>query len=341
MRGAGRVGGLALLVVSISAVYPLSSRAQKAEPVAVPGDAQLVSVLKKGTGAPILVGASGQLYHPSADRTWQRQHVGGVSTRVEKVIRSAQGGIFAIGTRTPLFELDTDRWSSYALAKRGKIRSSGGELGIFSVGRTIYQLDAKGFGRIGTARGNVEAIWASTGSRLFVLTNEQSLWTGTGNSWRPIAVDLDKDESIVNLAGVPGQAAVARSSHNRLFHLDGKKARLVTMSSDLAGLQIHVIAAAFGKLYVAGVRNVDSKPSSVLAELTKDGLHTVANLWPLAQNDRFAIITSNGPDQLLVASRAGQLRIRDKQGTWLPGLVDLTPPKGPAARAERAPALAR
>lgn len=308
---------------------------------AIAADAQLVSVLKSASGAPILVGASGQLYRPIGGGTWQRQHAGGVSVEVLNVVRSAQGVLFAIGTRTPLFELDTDRWSSYAFEKRGEMQSSQGDSAIFSVGRTIFQLGASGFRKIGSAKGNVEAIWASTGSRLFVLTDGKRLWTGNGNSWRGISLNLGKDESIASLHGVPGQAAVARTSLGRLFRLEGKKASEVTVSPDLIGLQIHVIAAAAGKLYVAGVRRTAAGPVSLLAEVGNDGLRMASVLWPLAPGDRFAIVSGYGNAQLLVATRTGQLRLRNPQGHWLPGLVDLQPPKGPAVQAERAPALTR
>lgn len=303
-------------------------------------EARLVSVVPTDGAAPTLVGESGELYEPSGELQWRRRHAGGVSVTVAAVYRSVQGVLYAVGQRAPLFRLEKGAWSMYPLVQRGKARASSGDLGIFAVHRTIYELGQGGFRKIATAKGTVSALWASSAKRLYVVTDEQSLWSGNSSSWRPIRLPLDKGEAITDVVGVTGHDAIALTTSHRLFKVDGKNARQISMGEELQGLTVHALADVHGRLLLAGVLGSGAEQSSVLAEVSKGAVQKIAELWPLKEDDRFALLASTPDLGILVATRRGQLQVLGKDGTWRPGQLHTDPPKGPTPADGRAPAPA-
>ncbi len=322
---------LALLVALLAGFGELGAQPQES--------ARLVAILP-GTGAPTLVGESGQLYEPSANMQWRRKVAGGVSVRVERIYRSVQGVLYAVGQKAPLFQMQDGAWSMYSLVRRGSACGSSGDLPIFAVERSIYELGQKGFHKIASAKASVKALWASSAAKLFVITGDQELWTGGKTSWKQVPLSLGEKERVVQLAGLPGKDALLFTSNNRLFQVSTTKATEIPMPADLSGFRIHTLGAVNGRMLLAGELGSATEQVTILATVEGGSVRRLSQMWALGPEDRFALIAPYQKAQVLVASYSGQLGVLNEDGSWQSGRVDTRPPEGPALRADQAPALA-
>ncbi len=134
----------AVLVIAAAAVAPHRAQAQSsASPV------DLVAALPPepgaGAGAAILVGRSGELYHPVAPGRWQRRGAGGVSVELRGAVRAGPRSdqVLAVADETPPFRFDAGAWRAEPLTNRGAAAlSATGPLPLLVVGRHVYSLEA-------------------------------------------------------------------------------------------------------------------------------------------------------------------------------------------------------
>ena len=95
-----------------------------------------------------------------------------------------------------------------------------------------------------------------------------------------------------------------------------------------------------GRLLLAGVLGSGAEQTSILVEVSNGAVQKIAELWRLDPEDHFAVLASAADLGLLVATRAGQVKVLGADGTWRPGQLHTDPPKGPPPLVERAPAPA-
>ncbi len=309
-------------------------------PKAMTGSARLVSILQTKSGAPTLVGQSGELYKPGQDLHWQRDSAGGVSADVLALYRNGSEGLFAVGSRAPLFRRKAGVWSAFHMGNRGRAAVSPGQQDIISIGRHIYQLSGTNWQRVASAKGRIRALYSPHKKQIYVATTRDQLYVGR-NGWRKIPIKLVAGDKIRAIAGVPGKATVALTVQNRLYLLGKKGAKLISLGAKFRGLEVHTMGVAKGKLLLAGRLVAGASERTLLLELAKGKLKDIGPLWPLEAEDRFALLYEDGQKRLLVASHRGQVRLRDETGRWRNGVVVLAPPAPPEDFTKSAPALSK
>ncbi len=309
-------------------------------PEAMKGSARLVSLLRSKSGLPTLVGKSGELYEPAADLAWQRGSAGGVSTDVLALYPSGTSDFFAVGSRAPLFRRRAGVWSAFHLGNRGRAAVSSGPAPIIAVGRHLYELTGSSWMRIASAKGKVRALFASRPNQIYLVTTRGQLYVGR-KSWRKLSIKLGADDEIRSIVGVPGKQTVALTKKNKLYLLQKKGAKLLTLGPELRGLKIHAMGVAANTVLLAGQLGSGATAKTLLVKVEKNTASAAGELWPLQPGDRFALLYEDPQNRLLVASHQGQLRLREKNGRWRNGEVDIAPPPPPENFTKSGPALAK
>lgn len=301
------------------------------------GHILLVGALKKTGQAPTLIGRSGDLYEPAGPLSWKRTNGGGVSANVESVHRDNSGTLYAQGSRAPLFRNDSGIWSANPLANRGSSTFSLGSRSVITAGRHIYLLDAKGWRRVASARAVIKAIWAKSPNRFFVATSDGKLYVGGKAGWKLLRITLGESEEITTLIGT-GDQVVALTNRQRLFTIPPAGFARQISQAGFAKLEIHKLGVVKGKIVAAGVAG-KSERNSLLLQVGGKSLTKVDTLWRLTDEDRFAVLIEHGQDQLIVASKTGQIRVRKTDGTWQNALVNTALPTPASSYVGSAPAL--
>lgn len=297
-------------------------------PAPMVGSARLVAVMPNKTGAPTLVGKSGELYVPAANLKWQRAGAGGVSTDVVSIFKGVGSDLFAVGSRAPLFQWQAGVWSAFHLANNGRSAVSPGALPTISIGRHIYELIGGSWIRIASAQGAIRALHAARANEIYLVTTTGKLFVGRKN-WKPLPITLPAGDQIRAIVGLPGKHEVALTEQNRLYLLTRKGARLMALGPEYRGLEVHTLAVAAGKLLLAGRVGVGAGQKNILAEVESQKLVTTDSLWPLQAGDQFALLHEDHKQGLIVATRQGQVRIKNKDGSWSNGRLDIAPPSPP------------
>ncbi len=315
-----------LLVVFTGTSRPLSAQpAPSPAPAPAPSpapasfDAQLASVLRTSEGIS-LVGRSGQLYEPAeGDHRWLHKGTGGVSTDVTAMYLSAKGKLFAVGNRAPLFTYQDGVWETFRLARKGSAAANSGTKPIIALRRKIYELSASGWRPIGNAPAVVEHLWAASSKRIVLWDVKGQLWTGHGEAWRLIKIPLAPKQRIATIIGRSG-LVVALTTDGALHSIDKRMARPLSAG----GVKVQLVAAVNGKLLAIG----EVAGTNHLYEITGKTLTLLGTLWPLAQNDRFAILSSVSTG-LLIATARGQAQIQSSDGSWKTATIGIQRPTSP------------
>lgn len=310
----------------------------------MPESAGLVATLATPRGL-ALVGASAQLYRPTGPGRWRREHAGGVSIDVRGAFAGPDGAVYAVGTSSPLFALADGSWAAHPLPNRGATAVNSGAIAAIAVGRHVYGLGPAGWKRLASARTSITALWAASEQRTYAATEAGELAVLTGSSWTNLRSPLEKGDAVELMAAAPGRPVIAVSRAGAVLELGAFAARILPLASELEGLSIKALGSA-GKssptLYAVGSLEGDGQRRWVLARIDKDSVVLDEPLWPLVPGDEITIVTGLADGSVLVASRRGQVRIRDPKGLWRNGQVSLALPRPPAeADGRAAPARSR
>lgn len=315
----------------------------RAAPVAAADTAQVVTAIpEKGAKVDelVLVGESGQLYQPR-EHGWSRDHAGGIAGDVAGAAKGKDGTVYVVGGRAPIYEHVDGSWRvrSIGVRRRSRAYTLTG-LPIVAAGRNLFTLDGDRWRRIGTTRGRVELIWASSRSKIYVADDTGEITRGDGRRWKTIANAFTAPEQVERFIGSPGKALYAVGDAGTIVSIGVSKAKPVTIPAELAGLKITAGGIdGTGAVYVAG----DLGDKRVLATLHNNELALAGELPDLDAGDRYSLIVGDKHGSLLVASYAGTVQIRDKDGAWTQREVSLElPPEKPVkAREHRRPARTR
>ncbi len=292
-----------------------------------------------GKGSLVLVGRSGQLYVAGADRVWRRKTAGGVSADVRAAVRSPTRPVevIAAGDQAPPFRFSGAAWNADVVGNRGPISlGRGGGVPVLAVGRHVYTLEKDAWVRRVSAARVATAVWAASDKSILVATSDGALARWDGKRLAPMKTGLAAGDPIVSLVGIQPRQVWGRSKGGRWIRVNGASVAQVAFDRALDGFEEHVAGfAGDGALLVAGTLPAASggrKPVLVRAEQNR--ITAWQDLWALADGDRFAVVAAQGGD-LLVASRAGSVRVRGAAGAWTEGRVAGDLPALPKAR--RAP----
>jgi hypothetical protein len=270
----------------------------------------------------ILVGGSGELYHPTGSGEgagWQRQIAGGVSIDVTGAVRGPGDEVFVVGRRAPLFRFDPARgaWYAHPLPNRGPSEAGGpGGAACVSLGRQVYVPGGARWDRLGAAGDTITALWASTASRVYVATRDGGLARLTGGSRADLSHPLADGDVIVGFAGSPGRDLYAVAASGTLLEVRGTTARAITVPDDLADLEVHTLAPrAGGGVWIVGVAGPPEARETLL--LSTDGTALVREgALPALTGDRAAALRVDTAGAMLLVSRGGRAWLRTAGGSW-------------------------
>jgi hypothetical protein len=296
-----------------------------------------------GKGSPVLVGRSGQLYAAGADRVWRRKSGGGVATDVRAALRSPTrpAEIIAVGEQAPPFRFSGTAWSAEQVGNRGPtVLGQSGGVPALAVGRHVYTLEKDAWVRRVSAARVATAIWAASDRSIVVATGDGALARWDGKRLAPMKTGLPAADPLVLLVGSQPRQLYGRSKSGRWVRVSGASVAGLALARELDGFEEQAAGVGGdGALLLAGTVPVPGggkKPVLARAEQTR--VVPWQGLWALADGDRFAVVFAQG-GELLVASRAGSVRVRGASGAWTEGRVigDLPAPAGKPRRAPPAP----
>lgn len=329
-----RALALAACGAALAAAAPASARAQAA--AGFPVEIVAAVAPEAGKGLPVLVGRSGQLYAAGADRVWRRKGAGGVSADVRAAVRSQTrpGEIFAAGDQAPAFRFAGGSWTAEPVGNRGAASLGRGIVPVLSIGRHVFTLEKDAWVRRTSAGKVVTAVWAAGPTAILVATSDGALARWDGKRLAPIRTGLAGGDPIVLLLGAQPRLAYGKSKAGRWIRIAGTGAASLTLGKELTGFDEHAAGiGADGALLVAGTVPAGGGLKPVLARAEQNRLLPWQDLSALGEGDRFAVVTAAG-DELVIASRAGSVRVRSASGAWSEGRVagDLPPPSGKGRR---------
>jgi hypothetical protein len=302
-----------------------------------------------GLGTAVLVGRSGQLYHAAAAGRWQRRAGGGVAIDLVAAVRTQPGSdeVIAIGADAPPFRYRAGAWRADPLANRGPaLLSADGPLAVLSIGRHIYTLEDGEWKRRASAPHRVTAAWAASATELLVATADGGLARWNGRRFTPVRAPLPADESIVALVGASPAAVFGRAEGGAWIRIDRAGTALVAPAQELASFEQHAWAVGpDASLLLAGaVQASGGARRPILARADRNRLVVAGDLPALPGGDRVAVLLAHAPTgEILIATRAGAVRVRDRRGAWHEGSASgvlPAPPPRPGARSG-APARTR
>ena len=327
------------LAVAAAAVALIAGAAgARAQPAGFPIEIVAAVAPEGGKGAPVLVGRSGQLYAPGADRVWRRKNAGGVARDVVAALRSPTrpGEVFAAGDQAPLFRFTGAAWKADLVGNRGAVSlSRGGSVPALAVGRHVYTLEKDAWVRRTSAAKVVTAVWAASPTAILVATSDGGLARWDGKRLAPIKTGLPAADPISLLIGGQPRQVFARSRSGRWLRISGASAAAVSIARELEAFEEHAAGiGSDGALLLAGTAGAAGARKSVLARAEQTKAVPWQDLAALADGDRFAAVFAAGGD-LTVASRGGAVQIRAAAGSWSAGRVAGDLPAAPAARGRR------
>jgi len=291
-----------------------------------------------GKGSLVLVGRSGQLYAAGADRVWRRKNAGGVSIDVRAAVRSPTrpAEVIAAGEQAPAFRFSGSAWNADQVGNRGPTAlGRGGGVPVLAVGRHVYTLEKDVWVRRVSAAKVATAVWAASATLIVVATSDGALARWDGKRLTPIRTGLAAGDPIVLLLGNQPRQLYGKSKGGRWIRVSGASAASLAFARELDGFEEQAAGiAGDGALLVAGTVPAGAAKKSVLARAEQNRIAPWQDLWPLAEGDRFAVVAAQGAE-LLVASRAGSVRVRAGAGAWAEGRVAGELP--PAGKARRSP----
>ncbi|HTE53560.1 MAG TPA: hypothetical protein VK698_22045 [Kofleriaceae bacterium] len=341
----GRSAGIlaALLLVAV----PAAARA--GEPVA-PIDIVAALPPRAGAGAAsaVLVGRAGQIYGAVAPGRWQRRIGGGVAVDLRAAVpaSSTTDEVFAIGADSPPYHFQAGAWRAEPLGNRGPAAlSMSGPLPALAIGRHIYTLDGAVWVRRASAAHRVTAAWAAAPGTIVLATAEGPVARWDGRRFATVRTPLPAADPIVELVGASPAALYGRARSGAWLRIDRASCARLTPVRELAGFEEHAAGPGpDGRLWLAGtLPGAGGARRTVLARADRDRLVLAAELPPLGAGDRVTVVLGHPPTaEVLVATRAGVVRIRDKRGTWTEGSASGALPAPPPRRgAPGAPARTR
>src|SRR4029079_4904639 len=122
-----------------------------------------------------------------------------------------------------------------------------------------------------------------------------------------------------SLLGNQPRLVFGKSKAGRWIRVNGTSVAPVAFDRALDGFEEHAAGiGGDGALLVAGTLPAGAAKKPVLVRAEQTRITPWQDLWALAEGDRFAVVAVQSAE-LLVASRAGSVRVRGSTGAWVDG----------------------
>jgi len=288
--------------------------------------AQIVTAIAAARGdlhATILVGRSGQVYLPDEAGGWRRDRPGGVADDVVGALRGADGTLYVVAGRAPLYARVDGVWRLHSLGVRRRARASTTDgIPIVVAGRQLFTLEGDRWRRLGLApTSRVQALWAASATRIYLALDNGSMRRRSGRTWTTLEAVMPETERVAMLTGIPGRLLVAIGDAGTIMNVGATTATPIAIPAALTGFQ-PTAAGSDGHrhIYLAGpvAAAAGAAPRSMLALLDARGTLQVAGPLPaLAGDDRYTVVLPGHAGAVLVASYHGVVAVRDADGAWV------------------------
>jgi hypothetical protein len=189
----------------------------------------------------------------------------------------------------------------------------------------------------------VTAVWAASGTSILVAGADGTLARFDRGRLTPVRTGLPADDPIALLIGAAPNQVYGRTQGGAWLRIDRAGTARVTLAQELTGFEEQAAGLGpDGALWLAGSVPADAGARrTLLARADKIRLLAADALAAPADGDRYAVVWGTAATgELLVATRAGALRLRARDGTWTEGHVSGELPSAPVRRGA-GPARAR
>lgn len=221
--------------------------------------------------------------------------------------------------------------------------SATGPVPALAVGRHIYTWDKDAWIRRTAGPAKVTAVWAASGTSILVAGADGTLARFDRGRLTPVRTGLPPDDPIALLIGAAPNQVYGRTQGGAWLRIDRAGTARVTLAQELTGFEEQAAGLGpDGALWLAGSVAADAGARrTLLARADKNRLLAADALAAPADGDRYAVVWGTAATgELLVATRAGVLRLRARDGTWTEGHVSGELPSAPVRRGA-GPARAR
>lgn len=247
----------------------------------------------------IMLGPQGQLYEPDGHGAWIRHHAGGIANDVVRATRA--GARVIVGVEGgPAYASATGKtgngaWQMIVLGLHAKAILGRGRRATAAVGRQVFVLESRTPVRLADAPGPVLALAASPAS--VVVVTDQGLVRLAGKGWKPIANAPRQVTSLLDdrWALLDRGLLDLRSQRVTAWPTGFRVSSVVAVDNDLV-----VAAGTLGATLVV----VTLKAGTLVHEPI--GVQLASIVW----------VSADREGRVVVASREGQLAVRDHAGAW-------------------------
>jgi hypothetical protein len=312
----------ALLVLCASSIAA-------AEPTVYNVDLRAAITADAGIDATILVGSAGQLYRPSGSDQWRREAIGGVAIDLRQTIASSDT-IYAVAEHTPMFRHRRGSWHVSPLPNRGSIvMGVGGGVPSLAIGKHVYLLRKQKWVRQNSAKRDITALWAASTKRVYVGTASGEIKRLNGRRWNDVTAKLGSGDRVVSLLGIAGKQLLAITRDGLVLEVGATTAKPLVAPANLTGFDIRLSCPGNvhgAALLLAATQSSAGDQRLVLIAADAGKLTLVDDVDPAREGDEFTILATDSSGAILLASRRGEVRLRDPSGQWRGGVVVATPP---------------
>jgi len=256
----------------------------------------------------LALGPHGEAYEPDGKGAWVRRHAGGLSGDVVRATRAGDVAIAGVEGGPPF---------AYRAGK--EVRGEADAVGAWNL--IVLGLHAKavlGRGPRATAAFGKQ-VFALDGDKPVKLADAPGVVTALAGSDKAIVVDTDKGLARLEAKGAAKWKPIANAPAHVIAPLDDRWALVERGLLDLRSLKVTPWPAGFRVASVIAVTNdlvVAAGLHGTTAELvTLKG--TVLAREPIAPKlGEIVSVVADKTGRAVVATREGQLAVRDKAGAW-------------------------
>ena len=261
--------------------------------------AKLVAIAPVGSDArkAVAVGPDGQIYEPDGKGSWIRKRPGGTSDTIIAA-NGAGGNVFADAKGPALFKLHAGAWTSVHLERKAKAILGAGSRALAATGKSIYALDRGRPLKLADAPAPVLALAGSSAG--VVVSTPKGLMTFKGGVFKPIKNAPKTVRTLISDRWVLVDRGVVdlKSLKTTPWPSGVRVADATTLGESLVAVGTH---GKTTELYTLGT-----------AKAAKLQHETI----PFTTRVDVVGVVADKAGRVVVATRDGQVAVRDAARTW-------------------------
>lgn len=279
---------------------------------------KLVAIAPAGSDVrkAVAIGPDGQIYEPDGKGSWIRKRAGGTSDTIIAATGSG-GNVFADAKGPALFKLHAGAWTSVHLERKAKAILGAGSRALAATGKSIYALDRGRPVKLADAPAPVLALAGSSAG--VVVSTAKGLMTFKGGTFKPIKNAPKNVRTLISDRWVLVDRGVIdlKSLKTTSWPAGVRVGDATTLGESLVAVGTH---GKVTELYTVGAAKA--------AKLEQEPI-------PFTARVDIVGVVADKSGRVVVATRDGQIAVRDGAGTWT---IVIVRDELPAAKPGPAPA---